>query len=76
MIGIAFQAILKEELDQRRLTILGITLIISIGLMFLPTGIFQDLPSILQYICSNGLLVGTIIVILLEQLWKTNNKST
>ncbi|MFJ8247176.1 purine/pyrimidine permease [Peribacillus asahii] len=76
MIGIAFQSILKEELDQRRLTILGITLIISIGLMFLPTGIFQDLPSILQYICSNGLLVGTIIVILLEQLWKTNNKST
>ncbi|RJS50112.1 purine/pyrimidine permease [Bacillus sp. PK3_68] len=71
MIGIAFQSILKEELDQRRLTILGITLLISIGLMFLPAGIFEDLPSVLQYIVSNGLLVGTIIVILLEQLWKT-----
>ncbi|OCA85089.1 purine/pyrimidine permease [Pseudobacillus wudalianchiensis] len=71
MVGIAFQSILKEELDQRRLTILGITLLISIGLMFLPTDLFRDLPSVLQYIFSNGLLVGTMIVILLEQLWKT-----
>ncbi|WHY90953.1 purine/pyrimidine permease [Neobacillus cucumis] len=70
MIGIAFQSILREELDQRRLTILGITLLISTGLMFLPSSIFQGLPSILQYIFSNSLLVGTIIVILLEQLWK------
>lgn len=70
MIGIAFQSILREQLDQRRLTILGITLLISIGLMFLPSTIFQGLPSIAQYVCSNGLLVGTMIVILLEQLWK------
>ncbi|MGE8078538.1 purine/pyrimidine permease [Peribacillus loiseleuriae] len=69
LIGIAFQSILREELDQRRLTILGITLLIGIGLMFLPADIFQGLPSILQYIFSNGLLVGTMIVILLEQLW-------
>jgi xanthine/uracil permease len=70
VIGIAFQSILRETLDQRRLTILGITLLISIGLMFLPSTAFQGLPSILQYVLSNGLLVGTMIVILLEQLWK------
>ncbi|MED4531675.1 purine/pyrimidine permease [Metabacillus fastidiosus] len=70
MIGIAFQSILREELNQRRLTILGITLLISIGIMFLPESAFEGLPSVLQYVCSNGLLVGTIIVIFLEQLWK------
>ncbi|WP_260284624.1 purine/pyrimidine permease [Peribacillus aracenensis] len=73
MIGIAIQSIQREELDQRRLTILGITLLMGIGIMFLPAGIFQGLPSILQYVCSNGLLVGTMIVILLEQLWKTKD---
>ncbi|WP_066399556.1 purine/pyrimidine permease [Neobacillus mesonae] len=71
MIGISFQSLLKDELDQRRLTILGITLLIGMGLMFLPKGIFQGLPTILQYILSNGLIVGTIIVIVMEQLWKT-----
>jgi hypothetical protein len=35
----------------------GITLLISIGLMFLPSTAFQGLPSIIQYVLSNGLLV-------------------
>ncbi|PGZ94735.1 xanthine permease [Bacillus pseudomycoides] len=71
MIGISFQSLLKDKLDERRLTILGITLLIGIGLMFLPKEIFQGMPTILQYIFSNGLIVSTIIVIVLEQLWKT-----
>ncbi|NWK69376.1 purine/pyrimidine permease [Bacillus paramycoides] len=75
MIGISFQSLLKDELDQRRLTILGITLLIGIGLIFLPKAIFNGLPTIFQYILSNGLIVGTIIVIVLEQLWKTKNMS-
>ncbi|MBU8878170.1 purine/pyrimidine permease [Bacillus sp. FJAT-29790] len=75
MIGISFQSLLKDELDQRRLTILGITLLISFGIMYLPKEIFQSLPTILQYFLSNGLIVGTIIVIMLEQLWKTKNIS-
>lgn len=70
MIGISFQSILREELNQRRLTILGITLLISLGIMFLPESAFSGIPSSLQYVLSNGLLVGTMIVILLEQFWK------
>ena len=76
MIGIAFQSILHEELDQRRFTILGITLLISIGLMFLPSSAFEGLPPTLQYVCSNGILVGTTIVIILEQLWKERKSVT
>lgn len=70
MIGISFQSILQEELNQRRLTILGISLLISLGIMFLPESAFSGIPSTLQYVLSNGLLVGTMIVILLEQFWK------
>lgn len=70
MIGIALKSLTQAELTERRLTILGITFLISFGLMFLPAGVFDTLPSVLQYIVSNGLLVGTILVILFEQLWK------
>lgn len=70
MIAIALTSLTKEKLDQRRLSILGITLLMSMGIMFLPAGIFSTLPSVLQDVLSNGLLVGTILVILLEQLWK------
>ncbi|MGG0178902.1 purine/pyrimidine permease [Gottfriedia acidiceleris] len=70
MIGISFQSILREELNQRRLTILGISLLISLGIMFLPESAFSGIPSTFKYVLSNGLLVGTMIVILLEQFWK------
>ncbi|MFJ7971714.1 purine/pyrimidine permease [Psychrobacillus sp. NPDC096389] len=70
MIAIALTSLTKEILDQRRLSILGITLLISMGIMFLPTGLFSTLPAVIQDIVSNGLLVGTILVILLEQFWK------
>lgn len=73
MIGIALKSISQDPLTERRLTILGITFLISIGLMFLPDGVFKTLPAIMQYVVNNGLLVGTIIVILLEQLWKEPN---
>ncbi|MBP2000035.1 xanthine/uracil permease [Paenibacillus shirakamiensis] len=70
MIGISFQTLLRESLDQRRLTILGIGLLLGIGIMFLPEIAFNGIPASLQYVLSNGLLVGTLIVIMLEQLWK------
>ncbi|MFE4708012.1 purine/pyrimidine permease [Peribacillus simplex] len=70
MVGISMQNIVKDTLDQRRLTILGVTLLIGIGLMSLPDGSFSGLPVLLQYILGNGLLVGTIIAIILEQVWK------
>ncbi|PER12047.1 xanthine permease [Bacillus cereus] len=70
VIGISFQSILREEVNQRRLTILGISFLISLGIMFLPESAFSGITSSLQYVLSNGLLVGTILVILLEQFWK------
>lgn len=70
MVGIAFQSFLRVELNQRRLTILGIAMLVGLGLMSLPTTTFQGFPSALQDVLSNGLLVGTLIAILLEQVWK------
>ncbi|GLI09719.1 xanthine permease [Paenibacillus tyrfis] len=70
MIVIAMQSISKESLDLRRLTIFGITLVCSVGLMFLPAEAFQGLPPMLAYVFGNALLFGTMLVTLLEQLWK------
>jgi len=75
LISIAFTSMAKDELNQRRLTIIGVTLLLSMGIMFLPSGIFSTLPSVLQYVLSNGLLVGTILVICLERLWKPEKKA-
>lgn len=70
LVGLAFNNITMKPLDSRRMTIVGIAYLVGMGTMFLPPEVFTTLPMIAQNILSNGLLVGTAIVIILEQVWK------
>jgi xanthine/uracil permease len=70
MIGIGLSSVLKDTMNQRRLTIVGVSLSIGTGVMFLPGHTFAGLPSVIQYICGNGLLVGMVVSLLLEHLWR------
>jgi xanthine/uracil permease len=74
LMGIGLRSIANEKLDDRKLIILGVSYMIGIGLMFLPNDTFEKLPSILSNLLSNGLLVGTILIILMESLWKERNE--
>ncbi|WP_163254352.1 purine/pyrimidine permease [Bacillus tropicus] len=71
LIGIGLNNIKQVELNERNVTILGIAVLFGSGVMFLPSGVLQSLPSVMQYIFGNGLFVGTVVSILLEQIWRT-----
>lgn len=73
MLGIAIRSLTKQPLNDRNITIIGVSLLVGIGIMFLPEDIFNGLPSIIQNIGKNGLLVGTFLAIIFEQLWKQKN---
>ncbi|MFJ5759992.1 purine/pyrimidine permease [Neobacillus sp. NPDC093182] len=73
MLGIAIRSLTKQPLNDRNITIIGVSLLVGIGIMFLPADIFNGLPSIIQNIGKNGLLVGTFLAIIFEQLWKQKN---
>ncbi|PWU70196.1 purine/pyrimidine permease [Gracilibacillus dipsosauri] len=70
LVGLAINNVTLEKLDKRKITILGIAYLFGMGTMFLPTEVFAGLPSYVQNLFSNGLLIGTGLVILLEQLWR------
>lgn len=70
LVGIGIHNLAKEQLDSRKISIVGISYLIGMGIMFLPLEAFQHLPSFIHPVMSNGLLVGTILVMLLDQLWK------
>ncbi|MBE7102345.1 xanthine permease [Bacillus cereus] len=70
LIGIGFNNIKQVELSERNVTILGIAVLFGCGVMFLPPVALQSLPSVMQYIFGNGLFVGTVVSILLEQIWR------
>ena len=70
MAGIGISSVLKEPLDQRRLTILSTALSLGTGVMFLPPTIFSALPTVLQYVLSNGVMVGMLVALIFEQVWR------
>lgn len=75
LVGVGLQSIAKDTLDQRRTYILGITLLIGSGSMILPASVFETMPSVFRYVFGNGLILGTIIAIVMEQIWKEKRKA-
>jgi len=74
MIGFGMKSLASVELDQRSLTVFGLSLMTGVGFMFLPPKVFTQMPSILQYILSNGLLLGVILSLILEHIIFPKNK--
>jgi xanthine/uracil permease len=70
MFAIGIRTLVESKLDERRITIFSLSVSLGIGVMFLPLPLFQQFPSIVQYIFGNGLLVGVMIVIFMDQIWK------
>ncbi|WP_270181168.1 purine/pyrimidine permease [Alkalihalobacillus sp. CinArs1] len=72
LVAIGIKSFTLEPLDSRKLTIIGVAYLFGMGAMFLPSEVFRELPTLVQNVMSNGLLVGTGLVIVLEQLWRSN----
>ncbi|WP_346351703.1 purine/pyrimidine permease [Oceanimonas sp. AH20CE76] len=69
LVSLAFQLITKEGMDNRTSTIVGVALLLGVGCMFLPAGLYRHFPSMAQYLLGNGLLTGTLLALAMEQLW-------
>lgn len=58
----------KVDFSNREGLIVGTSLIIGAGVMFLPSTAFAGLPDTLRYIISNGLVDGFLVCFLLENV--------
>ncbi|REK75078.1 purine/pyrimidine permease [Paenibacillus paeoniae] len=56
--------------DEKKLTIVAFSLFAGVGSMFIPAGSLAVLPDVLKPILNNGLVVGVLASILLEQAWQ------
>lgn len=68
ILGQGLRELQKTKITNRESFVIGISLLIGIGAMFLPTTTFQDLPSTLEYILPNGLVDGIIIALILDNI--------
>ncbi|OCT10519.1 xanthine permease [Paenibacillus pectinilyticus] len=71
MTGNSFRSLSRVTESQRDLTILGIGLVIGVGFTLVASSSSQGLPVAMQYVLGNGLLFATLLVMVLEQLWRS-----
>jgi xanthine/uracil permease len=60
----------KAELTERTGFAAGIAILTATGIMMQPVDIFKNLPGIIALFASNGLLIGVMFAIILEQVLK------
>ncbi|MDN5709709.1 MAG: purine/pyrimidine permease [Planococcus sp. (in: firmicutes)] len=68
MVEMAFNALEAEENSKRAYKVAAFGLMTGVGLMFIPTESMAALPSAVAAVLSNGLITGTIIAIIIEQV--------
>jgi xanthine/uracil permease len=66
--GQGIRELQKVKIENRESFIIGVSALIGIGVMFLPADTFREFPQAARYILSNGLVDGTLIVILMEHV--------
>ncbi|MGF2615978.1 purine permease [Rossellomorea vietnamensis] len=68
MVGLALGEYKKEENSERSNFAAGVALIAGVGLMFVPPTAFEGVPAVAASILNNGLIIGTIAAIVVEQV--------
>jgi len=67
MFGLALKELKTAHNEERAYTVSGISLLVGIGLMFIPAEAAANLPPSLEAILNNGLICGSVTAIILEQ---------
>jgi len=68
LLSVAFDEYRKVIFDNRNGFIVGISLLLGVGIMFIPPEAMALMPLLIKSFVGNGLTVGLIICVLLEQV--------
>ena len=68
IITVAFDEFKKVEFDKRNSYITGVSVLIGVGIMFIPLDTFKEMPILIRSFAGNGLIVGLLLCLLLEQV--------
>ncbi|MDW0110234.1 purine/pyrimidine permease [Sporosarcina aquimarina] len=68
MVSMAFSELDEDAEKERARKAVAIGLMTGVGNMFIPSESFAELPAVLASVLSNGLITGTIVAIIVEQL--------
>ncbi|MFD2370325.1 purine/pyrimidine permease [Brevibacillus sp. GCM10020057] len=68
LIGFGLRDYVNVKLDERSIMVGGSSLLVGIGVMFVPSAAWQHMPPLVSFLFGNGLLLGVIVCLLLEHV--------
>lgn len=75
LLSIGFKELLNSKNVEKSISKVAVPLFIGLGVMFVPTEAYSAMPPVLASILSNGLVLGTIIILVMEII-EVNMKKT
>ena len=63
-----FRVVKNLDFSERELYIIGVPLMFTIGLLFIPAGLKASAPQFLQYLIGSPIAVGAIVAIIMNKL--------
>ncbi|ATO50072.1 purine/pyrimidine permease [Brevibacillus laterosporus] len=68
ILGFGLRDFKKVPFNERTIIVVGCSLLLGLGIMFVAPDAWKTLHPMLSFLCSNGLLVGVLLVLLLEHI--------
>lgn len=73
ILGQGLNELRNMKITNRESFVIGLSLLVGVGMMFLPATAFQGLPSVAAYILPNGLVVGILLALILDNILPKKN---
>ncbi|TQR38497.1 purine/pyrimidine permease [Brevibacillus brevis] len=68
LLGFGLKDYVNVKMDERTIIVGGSSLLVGIGVMFVPAVAWQKLPALASFLFGNGLLLGVIVCLVLEHI--------
>jgi xanthine/uracil permease len=68
LLGFGLKDFTRVQMNERSIIVIGSSLLIGIGVMFVPTEAWKTIHPLLSFLLGNGLLLGVLIALLLEHV--------
>ncbi|MFY0543665.1 purine/pyrimidine permease [Brevibacillus sp. H7] len=68
LLGFGIKDLASVRLDDRSITIVGSSLLLGIGVMFVPAAAWKQLHPLFSFLFGNGLLLGVLVCLFLEHV--------
>lgn len=75
MISLAFSQFDQEKDTKRIRFVIGTSLLCGIGAMFVSGSAFKDVPPVAASLLNNGLILGSVVAIIVDQLTKKKSNN-